>query len=337
MSKLTLDDVLALNEELAALADVGIPTNLGPRFTRAALPRTLEHINRSLSLRSSLGQSLVTSVAENQELSPIYRSALETGLRSNCLSVTLDGISRQAAAESELRNTIGRSLISPMIVLALAYLGFIVLCLYYLPAIKGIYEQVGQPHGLPVRLMVLMREWLPYWATLLPILVFGSVIFWLRGWGGWRRLVPGSKRYSAAVRHANFAHQLTSLIENDTPLAESVPLAAAVTGDAGLIAASAALSDSYRRKEKLSADAEALRALPPLLRWALTSDLGDQSLPEILRSAENIYGHRAECRAALWRFVLPAMIGALLGGSIVLIYGLSVFGPFVRLLKDMAS
>ena len=217
MSNIILDDVLALNEELAALAEVGIPTNLGPRFTRAALPRTLEQIKSSFSLRLSLGQSLITAVAENQELPPIYRSALETGLRSDCLSATLDGISRQAAAENELRNTIGRSLIPPMIVLVLGYLGFIFLCLYYIPAIEGIYEQVGQPVSFPVAFMVLMREWLPYWATLLPMLVLGSVILLLRGWGGWQRLIPGEKRYSAAVRNANFAHQLTSLIENDIP------------------------------------------------------------------------------------------------------------------------
>jgi len=30
MSKVTLEDVLALNQELAALADVGIPANLAP-------------------------------------------------------------------------------------------------------------------------------------------------------------------------------------------------------------------------------------------------------------------------------------------------------------------
>ena len=73
-----------------------------------------------------------------------------------------------------------------------------------------------------------------------------------------------------------------------------------------------------------------------MLRWSLTGELGDQSLPEILRFAEKTYRHTAERRAAVLRFVLPTMLGALLGGSIVLAYGLSVFGPFVQLLEDLA-
>jgi type II secretory pathway component PulF len=337
MSKLTLDDVLAVNEELAALADLGIPTNLGPGAAHSAVPGTLEQINSSLTLRTSLGQSLVSAAAENQELPSIYRSALETGLRSNSLSATLDGISRQATAETELRSTVGRSLISPLIVLAIGYLGFIFLCLYYSPTIEGMYEQVDQPLSRPVGFLVAMREWLPYWATLLPLLIIGAVILWQRGWGGWQMLVPGKQRYSADVRNANFAHQLRSLVDNGIPLEESVSLAAQVTGDAGLIDASVALLDSYSRNEKLPSDAEVLRAVPPLLRWVLTGDLGDQSLPEVLQFAEKAYLHKAERRAALWRYLLPTMIGAFLGGSIVLAYGMSVFVPFVRLLEDLAS
>lgn len=336
MSNVTLDDVLALNDEMAALAEVGVPSNLAAGASNDALGAALKHINSSLTLRSSLGQSLVAAAAENQDLPPVYRSALEAGLRSNRLSATLDGISRQAAADNELRSTIGRSLIPPLIVLVLGYMGFIFLCLWFTPSLEGMYEQIGQPPSSRVALLAVMREWLPYWATLLPLLVLLVVILWVRGWGGWQQLVPGARRYVAAVRNANFAHQLTVLIENDVPLAESVPLAAAVTGDSGMVAASAALSAAYARNENLPADAEVLHALPPLLRWALTGDLGDQSLPEILRFAEKTYLHVANRRAAIWRFLLPTMIGALLGGLIVLAYGLSVFGPFVSLLEDLA-
>jgi len=337
MSNFTLDDVLAINKELAALADVGIPTNLGRQTTRAAIPKTLEQINSSLSLRTSLGQSLVSAAVENQDLPPIYRSALETGLRSNNLSATLDGISRQATAESELRSTVGRSMIPPLIVLVIGYLGFIFLCLHYSPTIESLYEQVDQPLSRPVEFLVIMREWLPYWAKLLPLLIFGSVILWQRGGRGWQMLIPGKKRYSADIRNANFAHQLRSLVDNGIPLEESVPLAAQVTGDAGLIDASVALSDSYSQDEKLPQDAKALRAVPPLLRWVLTGDLGDQSLPEVLQFVEKTYLHKAERKAALWRYLLPMLIGAFFGGSIVLVYGISVFVPFVRLLEDLAS
>ena len=244
MSEVTLDDVVALNEELAALADMRIPSSLAPGASCEALTGAIKRINTSLALRSSLGQSLVKATSDNQDLPPVYRSALEVGLRSKRLSATLDGISRQATAEAEIRGTIGRSLIPPLIVLGLGYFGFIFLCLYFSPTLEGIYEQIGQSPGNRVAFLVGAREWLPYWATLLPVLVFVAVILWLRGWGGSQHLIPGVRNYAAAVRNANFAHQLTLLIENEVSLAESLPLAAAVTGDEGLIAASAALSKS---------------------------------------------------------------------------------------------
>lgn len=336
MSNVTLNDVLALNDELAALAEMGIPSNLAPGASPEEFAAVIKQINSSLTLRSDLGQTLIAAAAENQELPPVYRGALEAGLRSNRLSATLDGMSRQATADNELRSTIGRSLIPPLIVLVLAYFGFLFLCLYYSPTLEGMYQQVGQAPSWTTHFLIAMRTWLPYWALLPPLLMIAGVVFWRRGWGGWQRLVPGSRRYAVSVRNANFARQLTLLVENGLSLAESLPVAAAVTGDARLIAASAELSAAYRDEKTPAADSKTLLVLPPILRWALTGDLGEQSLPEILRFAERTYRHKAERRAATWRTVLPATIGAVLGGIVVLAYGLSMFGPFVQLLKDLA-
>lgn len=336
MSEVTLENVLALNDELAAFAEIGIPSNLAPGASPAALPGTLQQINSSLTLRSDLGQSLITATSENQELPPIYRSALEAGLRSGRLTATLDGVSRQATADNDLRSTLGQSLVPPLIVLGLGYLGFIVLCLNFSPTVEGMYAQFSQTPGRLTRLLVTMRAWLPYWATLLPLLILGAVVLWRRGWGSWQRLVPGARHYAAAVRNANFAHQLTSLVENGVSLEESLPLAAAVTGDSRLIIASKELSAAHAEENLAAADPDALRALPPLLRWALTGNLGQQSLPDVLRFAEKTYRQQADRRATTWRSVLPATIGALLGGVVVLAYGLSMFGPFVELLRDVA-
>ena len=225
----------------------------------------------------------------------------------------------------------------PLIVCALAYFGFMFVCVYFSSTLEGMYTQLNRQPSGRLRVLIGLREWLPVWGTLLPVLLAAAVILWRRGWGGWQRLIPGARRYAAAVRNANFADQLALLSENGVPLVEGLPMAAGVTGDAALIAASDALSAALAQNEKLSADAEVLRPLPPLLRWAFTGDLGSDPLPEILRFAATTYRDRAERQAADWRFVLPAMIGALLGGAIVLAYGLSVFGPYVRLLEDLAS
>ena len=73
-----------------------------------------------------------------------------------------------------------------------------------------------------------------------------------------------------------------------------------------------------------------------MLRWALTGELGDQPLPEILSFAADAYRQSAQRQAAICRIALPTLIGALLGGAVVFAYGLCVFGPYIRLLQDLS-
>ena len=333
MSDVTLNEVMAMNDELASFAELGIPSHLASDKQTEDIRDTLQNINVSLSLRSSLGQTLEAAVAENSDLPPAYRNALLAGLQSDNLSATLDGIDRRPAADGAVRNTLGRSLVSPLILLVLGFFAFIFLCLFVSPALERMYEQVGETPSGPVSFLVLMRNGLPYWAVLVPLLIVAAVVCWRRGWGGGYRLLPGARNYAKAVRNANFCSQMAWLLDSGATLKESLPVAAGVTGDREFIAACEAVS----REGEADTHSEALRPLPPLLRWALTEELGNQSLPEILRFAESAYRRSAERRAATWQVALPTIIGAALGGAIVLAYGLSVFGPIVRLLDDLSS
>lgn len=181
------------------------------------------------------------------------------------------------------------------------------------------------------------RHWLPVWGPLVPLLILAAVLLWRRGSGKTHAWIPLAGRYAATVAHANFADQLATLMEKDVPLPEALELASGVTGNHALVAASAALAAAHQRGETLTADDERVRRLPPMLRWALTGDLGDQPLPEILRFAAQTYRQSAERQAAVWRVALPALIGALVGGAIVLAYGLSMFGSLIGMLRDMAA
>lgn len=183
MSNITLENVVAVNQELAALAEAGIPTNLAPGGSPEAIAAAVQQINDSLQLRSDLGQPLLEATAENQELPAVYRGALAAGLRSNRLAATLEGMSRQSTADRELHSTIGRSLIAPLIVASLAYLGFIVLSLSYSPAIAAMYEQVGQTPSFSARILLGLREWMPYWAVLFPLCMLIGILLWRSGWG----------------------------------------------------------------------------------------------------------------------------------------------------------
>ena len=297
----------------------------------------LDRANSSLALRTSRGQSVADALADNEELPGIYRHALQSGLRSDDLTTVLDGVSRQSTAEADMRRTFGQSFIQPLVLFALAYAGLILLCLKFSPTLEGIYDQLRQEPNAGVALLRAARHWLPVWGPLIPVLTVVVVLLWRRGSGRIRLWIPFAGRYAATVAHANFAEQLATLVEKDVPLPDALELASGVTGNHALVTATQALAAAHQRGEKLTADDHSLRRLPPLLRWALTGDLGDQPLPEILSFAAQTYRQSAERQAAVWRLALPALIGALLGGAIVLAYGLSMFGSLIGLLRDLAA
>ena len=334
MNKVSLERVLAFNKELAALSAAGLRLDLGSRAE--SVPQVLERANANFALRTSLGQPATDALAGDDQLPLVYRHAMQAGLLTDSPAVVLDGISSQLAARDEIRSTVGYSFVQPLVLLTLAYFGFLFLCLNFSPSLEGIYEQLRRAPSASVSVLRAARIWMPVWGPLAPVLLIGAILLWRRGRGKSRLSIPFTGRYSAALRHAAFADQLATLLKHGVPLVDGLRLASGVTGDPPLIEASEALARAAERRENLSADVQQLRTLPPLLRWALTADLGDQPLPEILSFAADTYLQSAQRQAAIYRIALPTLIGALLGGAVVSVYALCVFGPYVHLLRDLS-
>ena len=84
MPTASLDEFMALNDQLAALVEAGVPldVDLGPRSQAAS---TLERINALVARRVSQGASLTAALeTDDKLLTPSYRSMVQLGLRSDC-------------------------------------------------------------------------------------------------------------------------------------------------------------------------------------------------------------------------------------------------------------
>jgi type II secretory pathway component PulF len=335
MADVSLEQVLALNEELAALDAAGIPIELGD--PSLSTTETLAKINSSLALRASLGQPIDAALAEDTQLPAVYRYAVLTGLESNQPLLVLDGVSRRPAAWNELRLSLGRAFLQPLILLALAYCGFIFLCLWFSPSLERVYEQVQQRPNVGVRILVHCREWMSVWVPLVPLLLAVGIYAWNSRGRSVRSRLISSQHYFQTVRNAMFAEQVGSLVAAGVPLAESVRTASNASGDSELVAASEVVATHERGEPLQVADAQKLDAFPPLLRWALTQELGDEPLPEMLRFIGETYRQSVERQAGMWQVALPTFVGAFVGGLIILLFCLSMFGPYIGLLRDLAS
>ncbi len=333
MSTATLQNVLDINHEIAALADAGVPIRLGSHVT--STNNTLERINESLELRTRLGQNVLDAITDNPDLPSEYRHALLVGMAADAPELTLAGVARQPEAQNELRTATSRAMIQPLIVFALAYCGFILICAMFVPTLNGIYEQIRQQPSTQVQLLDACRAAMPYWIPLVPILMLIAIIWWHRHQGQPPRWIPGVSRYLKSVKNALFTEELARLVQTGMPPFKAARLAAGTTGDAVLIKACATLTEGLQNHN--SAESTRQVSLPPLVHWALSGNLEREDLVGVLQFAAQTYRQSAERMAVLWQTALPILLGGLLGGAIVLLYGLSVFWPYVQMMRDLAT
>src|SRR3954470_23074472 len=90
---ISLDQLIALNDEIAALARAGIPLERGLLQAGTDLPGRLGAIARVLGARLGRGEGLTQALeAEREQIPPVYRAVVQAGLRAGRLPTALEGL-----------------------------------------------------------------------------------------------------------------------------------------------------------------------------------------------------------------------------------------------------
>ena len=126
---ISLDQLLALNDEMAALVRAGIPLEQGLTALGHESPGKLGSLATRLADRLRAGENLA-EILQRDELMfpPAWRSVVLAGIRSGHLAAALEGLSQTVRRAAEFRRSIAASLIYPFIVVAIAY-GFLLFTL----------------------------------------------------------------------------------------------------------------------------------------------------------------------------------------------------------------
>ena len=286
--------------------------------------------------RVGRGQSLQQAVLDEPGLPTNYRKALLTFLICDDSRLALEAMSKPAGTKRQFAAGLGSALVYPLIILAIAYVGFLYLCKYTGPTIESMYVQMGQTPSFAVNVLVKARELIPIWAPLVPLLIVMSLWWWARRGRelSWRWL-PGSKRYYDAVGHAQLADHLAGMMDGGCTLNEALVAAFPEAAPTALARSDPQPAGQVDRSSAIASPH--LKDLPPLLRWAIEGDTGDESPAKVMRFVAMTYRETAKQRERLWRFFAPVLCGLAFGGVIVLCYGLSLFLPIVQLLRDVAA
>jgi general secretion pathway protein F len=351
-SGITLDQLVALNDEMAALVRAGVPLEQGLVELGRELPGRMGAVAARLGQRMSEGETLPGIMASDEAtFPPVWRAAVLAGLRSGRLSAALEGMATTGRRVAELRRVVGLSLVYPLIVVALAYVLFVLLVTRLAPITLWVYEDATRSSEPLLSWMAWLGQTAKWWAPWLPaaaVLLLGAWrLRWVRA--GLSSRGPGTGRWSTGRprpwsvigrtlhdgRMATFAEILALLVQQQMPLPEALVLAADASGDRGLSRAARATSERLARGETRAAWEAAAAGLPPLLGWLIATGGRQAELSQTLRAMAETYRERA-ARTATWMAIyLPIVLTVLLGGTAVLLQALATFGPIVRLMQGL--
>jgi type II secretory pathway component PulF len=328
-----LDDLMAVNDQLVALDEAGVPVETGLGAGRAGLVARLQDVNVAVARRVGHGAALDEALSEvDGAAPPLYASLLRVAARRGDLTAALRASTRLAEWRDRSRDAAAFSLIYPTIVFLMAYVGLVLFCLVLVPVLLNLQQSMGIQPRLGLKTLAALRESLPLWVALPPLgLVLALAAIRQRAGrpargGKWAlSRLPGMAGADYENRAANFSQSMAALLESGLSLDEALAVAAPALG---LAAASGSVSTTAMA---------ARQELPPFLRWALFESDGSIDRQAALAAAADIYRAKARQRLARWQTVAPIVLCIVVGGGITLLYGLALFVPIVDMLRGLAS
>ena len=120
-SAMTLDQLVALNDEMAALVRAGVPLPEGLSQLSQELPGHLGRNASQLSEQLIAGKPLDQAVRElGDRFAPVYSAIILAGVRSGRLPAALESLSTTLHRLADIRRSFSVAMLYPMIVLLVA-------------------------------------------------------------------------------------------------------------------------------------------------------------------------------------------------------------------------
>lgn len=343
------EDLIAFNDEIAALVRAGIPLELGLDGAAIGGGRARK-LQQRLVDRLRSGESLPQALeAEGPAISPVYRTVVEAGLLAGRLPEALESLSDGTRELLEVRRRLRRASIYPAVILAVAYAFFVGFVLWIVPRFIDAYSVFRLPSRISLAVLDGLHETVGTWGPAIPIVVLGClfvvgpVVRRLSGRGatvdlGGRLLGswPGTRRLLRTYHNATFAHLLALLLEHEVPLDRAVGLAADGSGDRTLEAESARIAAAVRSGRGLAESLADRVAIPATMRWMIAAGEREGALVPTLKQLEQLYRRRAKSRARWLEVATPLVLTLGLGGGAVLLYALTLFVPLSNALWDLS-
>ncbi len=349
---ISLDQLLFLNEEIAAMTRAGIPLDKGLFALGGDLPGRLGRVSMSLAQSLEAGMSLEETLARHDHQFPsVYRAVVQAGVRAGRLPAAFESLADTIRRVRDARRAVASALVYPLMVAAIAWGLFVFYVMYLAPRMAETFAETAPGARILLDMTVSLGRTVQYWGPGIPLVILIVAVIWWRQSGRsalaqpwWNSmffgLCPWLGRMIRAARTATFIDILNLLVHHEVPLDEALLLAAESSGNGHTLHSVRPLAEAIARgdysPENISDACSGSMPLPPLLAWIMSAGGPCGTLLSALDHASNVYHRRARRYAESARLMVPIVLSIFIGGSVTLIYTLIVFVPYISILKSIA-
>jgi type II secretory pathway component PulF len=346
---MTLNDLIALNDEIAALVRAGVPLEQGLYELGADMPGRMGQIAAVLAEKTARGESLENALLDQAiHLPTAYRSVVQAGVRSGRLPAALEAVATSARRTVETQRSALVAVSYPLFVVSLVWVGFALFCAILAPRLAASMLAMGIPAHKFFFVLAWAGRWSWFWGPALPILLAILLFAWWRESSGASVLysrsadrlfgwLPWMGRMMQCSRSATFLDVLALLIENQTPLDEAVALAASASGDYKTICDARRLTEMIQKGQLQPGHLASDPAFPPLMNWLVFSAGRGGALVPALRQSAEAYHRRSRMQSNLVRTLLPTLLTVVIAGGITAAYALTLFIPYAIMLETLSK
>lgn len=346
---LSADDLVTLNEEIAAMARAGLPLDQGlSAMAREMGTGRLQRATAEIADDMKAGRTLPEALARQAGRVPdFYPALVSVAVRTGRVGEVLSTLTVYARSIADLRSTVIGAIFYPAVVIAFAFVLFGFVCHFIIPQFKKIFMDFGieLPPITMAAIAIGDHPLLFYFVPPLAIVV-GLVLakFSLRstetGRRAWARFIysmPIMGTLLRSSRLAAFSDLLAILVDHGLPLPEAFRLAGEASSDPLMAHAARHVEADLRDGKPLGEALRNRRLVPELIAWM--TGLGERrgTLGASLHQAALVYRRQAEMRAMMLRSVLPPFLILGTAALIVAFFVVAMFMPLIKLLVELSG
>jgi type IV pilus assembly protein PilC len=339
----------AFTRQLATLVDAGLPLLRGLRvLEKQEKNATLKGIIGQLAASIEGGSTFSEGLAQHPKVfNRLYVNMVKAGELGGVLEVVLRRLAEFMEKAQKIKGKVIAAMFYPVAVMTVAVVILAVLMIWVVPKFKDIFKDMLPGEQLPgfTRFILGISDAIAHHFILTfigAVICFIGLQMFIRTRVG-RRLfdkfklnVPVIGPVLTKVAIARFSRTLGTLVSSGVPILQALTIVKETSGNVVVGNAVAAVHESVKEGETITAPLEASNVFPPMVISMV--DVGEQTgaLPEMLMKIADTYDDEVDnAVSAMTSLLEPIMIVflAVIVGSIVI----ALFLPLIKLMEGIGE